>query len=238
MNNIQREADKLMDEVNRRSKEEKANESLQELEKIQREKRGRLNELERELIISEGRIELEKEKQKSIRIIEEIKIQSQPVDLSYVKGTLEEIRRDQEILVQKLNVAKDLKDIEAVRELAKKIQQKLTELRGDIEKGKIPARNATLASNASRSDASWHSVAGGDTPAPQKKFEVQPVEVVAPVDSQAIIDLKAKSLRVREEIKILEADLQKIVGEIQAEIKLDREKRQQFFQLERELRLK
>jgi len=214
MNNIQREADKLMDEVNRRSKEEKANESLQELEKIQREKRGRLNELERELIISEGRIELEKEKQKSIRIIEEIKIQSQPVDLSYVKGNLEEIRRDQEILVQKLNVAKDLKDIEAVRELAKKIQQKLTELRGDIEKGKK------------------------DTPAPQKKAEVQPVEVVAPVDSQAIIELKAKSLRVREEIKNLEADLQKIVGEIQAEIKLDREKRQQFFQLERELRLK
>jgi len=213
MNNIQREADKLLDEVNRHSKEEKTNEALQELEKIQREKRSRLNDLERELIISEGRIELEKEKQKSIQIIEEIKIQSQPVDLSYVKGNLEEIRRDQEILVQKLNVAKDLKDIEVVRELAKKIQQKLTELRGDIEKGKK------------------------DTPAPQKKIE-KPIEVVVPVDSQAIIDLRAKSVRVREEIKSLEEDLQKIVKEIQAEIALDRQKRQQFFQIERELRLK
>ncbi|MFA5962114.1 MAG: AAA family ATPase [Parcubacteria group bacterium] len=214
MMNIQREADKLMDEVNRRSKEEKTNETLQELEKIQREKRSRLNELERELIISEGRIELEKEKQKSIQIIEEIKIQSQPVDLSYVKGNLEEIRRDQEILVQKLNVAKDLKDIEVVRELAKKIQQKLTELRGDIEKGKK------------------------ETPAPVKKVETKPVEVVVSVDSQAIIDLKAKSVRVRAEIKTLEEELRKIVGEIQAEITLDRQKRQQFFQLERELRLK
>jgi chromosome segregation protein len=214
MINIQREADKLVDEVNRRSKEEKVNETLQELEKIQREKRTRINDLERELIISEGRIELEKEKQKSIKIIEEIKIQSQPVDLSYVKGNLENIRRDQEVLVQKLNSAKDLDDLEAVRELARKIQKKLTELKGDIEKGKK------------------------DSPIPEKKVEVKPIEVVAPVDSQAIIDLKARSLKVREEIKSLEADLQKIVGEIQAEISLDRNRRQQFFQIERELRLK
>jgi chromosome segregation protein len=214
MNNIQREADKLLDEVNRRSKEEKTNETLQELEKIQREKRSRLNDLERELIVSEGRIELEKEKQKSIQIIEEIKIQSQPVDLSYVKGNLEEIRRDQEVLVQKLNDAKDLKDIEVVRELARKIQQKLTELRGDIEKGKK------------------------ETLSPQKKVEIKPVPVVASVDSQTIIELRAKSQKAREEIKAIEEDLQKISREIQAEIALDREKRQQFFMLERELRLK
>jgi chromosome segregation protein len=214
MMNIQREADKLLDEVNRRSKEEKVNETLQELEKIQREKRAKINDLERELIISEGRIELEKEKQKSIQIIEEIKIQSQPVDLSYVKGNLEEIRRDQEMLVQKLNVAKDLKDIEAVRELARKIQQKLTELKGDIEKGKK------------------------DNPVPEKKNEVKPVPVSTSIEAQAIIDLKAKSFQVREEIKTLEADLQKIVKEIQAEISLDRNRRQQFFQTERELRLR
>lgn len=215
MNNIQREADKLADEVNRRSKEEKINETLQELEKIQREKRSRLNELERELIISEGRIELEKEKQKSIQIIEEIKIQSQPVDLSYVKGNLEEIRRDQEILVQKLNVAKDLQDIEVVRELARKIQQKLTELRGDIEKGKK------------------------DSTVPAKKVEIKPpVKAVAIGDSQAIVDLKAKSAKVREEIQTLELELKKIVSEIQAEIALDRSRRQEFFQIEQELRLK
>lgn len=214
MNNIQREADKLMDEVNQRSKEEKTNEALQELEKLQREKRGRLNDLERELIISEGRIELEKEKQKSIQIIEEIKIQSQPVDLSYIKGNLEEIRRDQEILVQKLNVAKDLSDLEAVRELAKKIQQKLTELRGDIEKGKK------------------------DVSTPTKKVDAKPAEVIIQIESQAIIELKTKSQKAREEIKVLEEDLQKIAGEIQAEISLDREKRQEFFQLERQLRLK
>ncbi|MCX6762029.1 MAG: AAA family ATPase [Candidatus Moranbacteria bacterium] len=221
MNNIQREADKLMDEVNRRSKEEKTNETLQELEKSQREKRTRLNDLERELIISEGRIELEKEKQKSIQIIEEIKIQSQPVDLSYVKGNLEEIRRDQEILVQKLNVAKDLKDIEAVRELARRIQQKLTELRGDIENGHA-----------------YRQAGKKETSMPAKKVEAKPIEVVVQADSQAIIDLRAKSFQVRAEIRTLEEDLQKIAKEIQAEIALDREKRQQFFQVERELRLK
>lgn len=214
MNNIQREADKLLDEVNRRSKEEKTNETLVELEKIQREKRGKLNELERELIISEGRIELEKEKQKSIRIIEEIKIQSQPVDLSYIKGNLEEIRRDQEILVQKLNVANDLSALEAVRELARKIQQKLTELRGDIERGKK------------------------DSPMPEKKVAPKPVEIIVPVDSEAIIKLKVRVEQVHNEMQTLEQDLQKIVREIQAEIALDRNKRQQFFQIERELRLK
>jgi chromosome segregation protein len=214
MNNIQREADKLLDEVNRRSKEEKTNETLVELEKIQREKRGKLNELERELIISEGRIELEKEKQKSIRIIEEIKIQSQPVDLSYIKGNLEEIRRDQEILVQKLNVANDLSALEAVRELARKIQQKLTELRGDIERGKK------------------------DSPMPEKKVAPKPVEIIVLVDSEAITKLKARVEQVHNEMQTLEQDLQKIVREIQAEIALDRNKRQQFFQIERELRLK
>ncbi len=215
MMNIQREADKLADEVNRRSKEEKVNETLQELEKIQREKRTKLNELEREAIMAEGRIELEKEKQKSIQIIEEIKIQSQPVDLSYVKNNLEEIRHEQEILVKKLSAVKSLEDLQSLREIAMSIQKKLNELKIDLEKGKKfvpvakavePARNAT------------HSVAGGDSP--------------------EIKNLKEKLSKIRQEIQELEKDLRKIEKEIQEEIILDRNKRQQFFQIERELRLK
>lgn len=213
MMNAQREADKLLDEVNRRSKEEKANEALQELERKQREQRNRLNDLERELIVSEGRIELEREKQKSLRIIEEIKIQSQPVDLGYVKKNLEEIRREQELLVEKLNAAQDLSQLEELRELARKIQQKLSELRGDIEKGKKEH-------------------------IPEKKEPPQPVQEAVPAESPAIIELKKRSAKVREEIAVLEEELKKIAAEVQQEISRDREKRQEFFQLERQLRSK
>ena len=211
MMNIQREADKLVDEVSRHSKEEKINETLQELEKIQREERTKLNELERELIITEGRVELEKEKQRNIRIIEEIKIQSQPVDLSYVKNNLEEIRREQEILVKKLGEVKNLEELNGLREVAMSIQKKLNELKSDIEKGKkeiLP------------------------------KIKPKTVEIAPQKDSPEIIILKEKIAKICGEISELEKDLQKIEKEIQEEIALDREKRRQFFQIEKELRLK
>ena len=211
MMNIQREADKLTDEISNHSKEEKANEKLAELEKKQREKRNQLNDLEREAMLLSGRVEIEREKQKSIQIIEEIKIKSQLVDLSYVKSNLDEIRRDQELLIKKLNEAQNLAELKSVQELAKKIGQKLTELKGDIEKGKKEEK----------------------IPDPKPKLAIVPK-----VDTPLILELNAQIKKAQESFSALELELKSIAEEIQKEIALDRERRQQFFQVERELRQK
>ena len=218
MNNIQRDADKLTDEISNHSKEEKANEKLVELEKKQREKRNQLNDLEREALLLSGRVEIEREKQKSIQIIEEIKIKSQLVDLSYVKSNLDEIRRDQEMLIKKLNEAQNLTELKSVQELAKKIGQKLTELKGDIEKGHTYRQ-------ASKKEEK--------VPDPAPKLAIVPK-----VDTPLILELNAQIKKARENFSALELELKGIAEEIQKEVALDRERRQQFFQVERELRQK
>lgn len=209
MMNVQREADKLADEINSRSKEEKANEALAELEKNQREKRNKLNDLEREVMILSGRVEIEREKQKSIQIIEEIKIKSQPVDLSYVKNNLDEIRHDQEMLIKKLSEAKSLEDLKDLQVLAGKIGKRLSDLKLDIEKGKKEER------------------------VPDEKPKLA---IVPRVDTPIILELKAKAEKVRQEISELQKELEKIAKDIQEEVARDRARRQQFFQIEHELR--
>lgn len=225
MNNIQREADKLADEISSHSKEEKANEKLAELEKKQREKRNQLNDLEREALLLSGRVEIEREKQKSIQIIEEIKIKSQLVDLGYVKSNLDEIRRDQEMLIKKLNEAQNLAELKSVQDLAQKIGQKLTELKGDIEKGHtyLPATQAVR--QASKKE--------------EKIPDSKPKLAIVPkIDTPLILELNAQIKKARENFSALEVELKDIAEEIQKEVALDRERRQQFFQVERDLRQK
>ncbi len=60
-----------------------------------------------------------------------------------------------------------------------------------LKKLKKPARNATPASNASRSDAGWHSVAGGENP--EKVFALQHVNDVALINNSKIVPLRGIS---------------------------------------------
>ncbi len=211
MMNAQREADGLADEVNSRPKEEGSDEKMVELGKKQQEKRNELNELEREILILSGRIEIEKEKQKSIQIIEEIKIKSQPVDLAYIKDNLKKIRIDQEILIEKVSKAENLNDLKKIKELAVSIGKRLDELRVDIDKGKKEEKN----------------------------LEIKPKEIELPkVDLPVVLEFQAKIERMRQKRYELEKELQKIFDNMQIEAKADRDRRQHFFQLERELRMK
>ncbi len=211
MMNIQREVDKLVDEINQESKEEKTNVKLIELEKKQKEHRSRISQLERDIYMAEGRIEIEEEKQKNLQIIEEIKIKSIPVDLQYVKNNLEEIRRDQEILIKRLGEAEKLEDLQDIKEFARVIQQKLYNLRLDIEKGKKEEKQ-------------------DEAPIDLKK------EMVA--DSSVIIELQEKIIKTKEEKNKLEEEMKKIEEDIRKEVSLEREKREKFFVAERNLRLK
>jgi chromosome segregation protein len=209
MNNCQREVDKLGDEMRAEAKVEKGENRQGELENQARERRTQLNQLERDLIVTEGRIELEKEKQKNMQMIEEIKIKSIPVDLKYVREGLDEIRREQEKLIDRIEHAESLEDLQEIKEFARVVQQKLHDLRSDVEKGKK-----------------------------EEKIEPAPKKSAPPVDTKVLEELRAKIAGLREEIKKVEEEIRGIDLEIQKERAFDRERRQKFFEVERKLRMK
>ncbi|MFA6973433.1 MAG: AAA family ATPase [Parcubacteria group bacterium] len=217
MLNVKRDVDKLTDEINKESKEGTANNNLPELEKKRSEARNRLNQLERDLIVNEGRIEIEREKQKNIEMIEEIRTKSIPVDLHYVRAGIEEIRRNQENLIKQLESAENMDDLQDIKEFARSIQQRLFELKQDIEKGK---KEETVETHRNAS------------------VLVEKPKVVETVDSQVIQELIAKAAQLRADIQKMEMEIQQIEAAILAETSADRERRQKFFEVERNLRAK
>ncbi|MFA6047569.1 MAG: AAA family ATPase [Parcubacteria group bacterium] len=219
MMNMQREVDKLLDAINAEEKNNKENETLAGLEKDSREARVKYNTLERELIITEGRLEIEKEKQASRQVLEEIKITSIPVDSLYVKKIVEEIRIDQERLIEKLQKVEKIEELQDIKEFARAIQQRLFELKADIEKGKKEQNSESealgAAPRASLSDAS----------------EIKK-------DNSVILELQNKLVQLRKDIKDLENKIREIDESREKEITEDRNRRQKFFEIERKMRTK
>ncbi len=218
MMNIQREADKLGDELSEEAKRGKDNDDLAKLEGLQREAKTRLGQLDRDLIVTEGRIEIEKERQESRKIIEEIKIHSIPVDLQYVRSGIEEIRRDQETLIKRIENAEKLEDLQDIKEFATVIRQKLYDLRSDIEKGK---KETKIENEQSR-----------------KKVQTEEIKEGTENNSKIILQFQEKTASLRERIKKTEDSIKETEKKIEAEIALDKKRRQKFFELEHELRVK
>jgi chromosome segregation ATPase len=135
MMNIQREVDKLNDEINQQSGKAQDSAAEQSLEKKKNHLRQQLNEIERELIISEGRAVIEKEKLASQKIIETI-----PVDLKYVQEKLKDIRQAQERLIKLVEEAESLKELQEIKEHARAIQQQLHELYEESGKGEVSVK--------------------------------------------------------------------------------------------------
>lgn len=123
MMNVQREADKIGDELNKEAKEARNFQKLEALEKKREELRGQLNALEKELVIAEGRLEIEKEKMIQTEIIEHI-----PVDLGFVRTRLEKIRSDQEKLIVRLEKVENLEELRDLKEFALAIREELYDL--------------------------------------------------------------------------------------------------------------
>ena len=86
MMNIQRDVDKLNDEFAAESKKVEKTDTKEELEKEKRNNYEKLNNLERDSVVAEGRIEILKEKLETREIIESI-----PVDKRYLNIGLERI---------------------------------------------------------------------------------------------------------------------------------------------------
>jgi chromosome segregation protein len=212
--NLQREADKLADELNREAKVDTINAQLADFEKQVREKRNVLNQLDRDLIVTEGRIEIEKEKQINIEMIEEIKVQSIPVDLHYVRQGIEEIRADQERLIVQIEQAESMDDLQDIKEFARSIQQRLFELKTDIENGKKEEKKI-------------------------EKIEIATVaKPIVKVDSTVIAEYKEKIITIRTEIQKVQNEIKELEQSIALEHQNDRQKRQKFFEVERNFRAK
>lgn len=217
MMNIQRETDKLTDEINEENKRGAANEELSKLENELRQKRNVLTQLDRELIVTEGRIEIEKEKQKNIRLIEEIKIESVPVDFDYVKNSLEQLKVDQEKLIKRLEGVEDLGELQDIREYARAIGQKLYELKSDVEKGRKEKKD-----DAGNEKKRQENIT---------KFEKEKGE-----QSAIIAEMEQKTEKLRGDIQKIEEEIGKLEKMIEQEALNDRERRKKFFELERKLR--
>lgn len=90
--------------------------------------RAEANTLLRDRSVIEGKIEIEKEKQKVEEVIRVI-----PVDLNYVRKALDEIRTHQTELIERIQNVEKLEDLQDIREFAQVIKQKMHDL--DIKAG-------------------------------------------------------------------------------------------------------
>lgn len=135
MMNMQREVDKMNDELSHESGKAQDSKVQQNLEKRRYDLRQKFNEVEKGLIISEGRIVVEKEKLASQKVIEII-----PVDLRYVREKLKNIREAQERLIKRVEEAEKLEDLQDIKEAARAIQQQLYDLHEESGKGKVEVK--------------------------------------------------------------------------------------------------
>lgn len=132
MMNMQREVDKMTDELSRESSQVESGVDDRTLENKKNQIRQKLNDLDREIIISEGRIVVERERITNQKIVEII-----PVDLKYVQTKLSNIRMAQERLILRVEEAEDMEDLQDIKESARAIQQQLYDLYEESGKGEV-----------------------------------------------------------------------------------------------------
>ncbi|MBP5993809.1 MAG: AAA family ATPase [Candidatus Moranbacteria bacterium] len=90
------------------------------------------NQLSRERSIIEGKIEIEKERVKEKEVVETI-----PVDLAFVKRSVEKIGSDQAGLIERIQGAERIEDLQDIREFAQVIKQELYELAENAGRGSV-----------------------------------------------------------------------------------------------------
>lgn len=140
MMNIQREVDKISDELKKESAGTTSNIQTDEREEKKASLNEAINQREKELLICEARIEIEKDKLAQKQII-----RSLPVDLSYIREKLTVIQEDQDLLMKKLEVIQNIEELVALREMAKKIRERVEALRLDAGKGQVEIHDEGVA---------------------------------------------------------------------------------------------
>ena len=136
MMNAQRDVDKISDELNSESSKVQVGDEQEKLNKKREELRLQINGLERELLVAEAKMEIEKEKKIQAEVIQSI-----PVDLIYVRSGLEKIRQNQNILVQRLEEIKSLEELEEIKKIAESLKQEIAKLYEEAGQGKVEIKN-------------------------------------------------------------------------------------------------
>lgn len=137
MMNVQREVDKISDELKKESASAEPGAQADEKEEKKAKINAAINNQEKELLICEARIEIEKDKFQQQQII-----RSLPVDLAYVKEKLAVIQKDQDSLLEKMEAVRSLEELGVLKGMAKKIRERIEALREDAGKGQVEIRDA------------------------------------------------------------------------------------------------
>jgi len=136
MMNVQREVDKISDELKKESDGAKPDARMDEKEEKKSAVSAAINQGEKELLICEARIEIERD-----RLLQKKIIQSLPVDLAYVREKLADIQKDQDGLMEKMEAIRNLEELAALKETVKKIRERIEILRLDAGKGHVEIRD-------------------------------------------------------------------------------------------------
>ncbi len=129
---LERETDTLREELTKLSGTLEEGGKGEELLREANALREKLHALERDAAVLSGRIEVEEEKQKDREEVRTI-----PVDLGYIRTTLDQVRANQNTLVERLGMVEKLEDIQDIREFARAINQELVDLDAKVEAGTV-----------------------------------------------------------------------------------------------------
>ena len=132
---IQRDMDKLNDFVESESQKMRQNKKQDEL-KFERDKVYKIiNIAEKEIMMTEGKMEILKDKIRQQGIIKEIL-----VDKGYIREELEKIHQAQRELSERIGKIETLEELKEIREFILEIERNIVVLRGDIDKGKVEGK--------------------------------------------------------------------------------------------------
>ena len=164
--------------------------------------RDRINRLDRERSVSLGKAEIERERQKPREIVDSV-----PVNLPYVRERLDEIRVHQEKLIDRLLHTESLEELQEIRELARVIDTRLSELRTDATKGAVVSKRTVTLPEAELAES-----------------------------RARLLEHEASAERAKEEGVKATQELESIEAAVREERRRMEESRRQFFVLEREAR--
>lgn len=166
--------------------------------------REKLHALERDAAVLSGRIEVEEEKQKDHEETRTI-----PVDLGYIRAALDQVRANQNTLVERLGLVEKLEDLQDIREFARAIDQELVDLDAKVEAGTVT----------------------------EKVIISLPEDEKRESDAR-LAAYRAEQAALSEGMKAIRAEIEAKEESIRAEREKGRESRERYFRIEKDLREK
>lgn len=208
---IQREIDEAREKLMGESKNSgNLQEKISILEEKQRSLDYSANNLERDILVEEGKIALEKERQKGLQIMETI-----PVGIDLIKEKLQEIRKNQNSLIVAINKARTVEDLKEIKKIAEPIFDKIRELSDGVEKGKIEKRKL---------DADLEK---------QRKYFEERIENM----TKKVEDFRKEQEKIKENVKKVKEEIAKLIQQDKEErreaIKLEDLSRRKQFEMEK-----